>query len=286
MPTISLSLCTYAGETDYLVNLFNSMVDLQPDQVCIADTTRKGKEEWFWDWLKEQMEMRQFKYQLRYYRWAGSFSDIKNAALDMVTSDWAVVLDSDEMLTIEAARDMRSMLANLPEYVTCVRYPRISLLDDTRCLHPWEWPLFRPSLGMHARILKAGVGRYEGIMHERYEYPGRRVDFHGPTHPKWDWRGYYFIHTWLYKDAVMRRRWGKAVDLTQLPAAGCVPLWRIVQEMIVSPRRDFSSPGPIGPTWRPIEWEIDPSKWIIIWDGERREFIWDRDRRWKGQAQR
>lgn len=287
MPTIAVSIATYSGETDHLVNLFNSLEDLKPDEVCIVDTTVSGKDMVFWQWLTYQETLRQFRFELRYYPWDGSYSRIKNAALEMVTSDWVLMLDSDEMLTREAALDMRKMLDGLPKHVLAVRFPRIALLDDQRCCHPWRWPRQRPGAGMHPRIVKAHTGHYVNDMHERYEYPGRNINFFSPDHPKWDWREYYFIHNWLYLDNVLRRRWGKNVVLKNIPRTGIVAQIRVVQNMIIDPRPLHIGFSPVSDvTWRPIKWRVDPSQWAIIWDEKRGQYVYNENRTYKGQAQR
>jgi len=50
---------------------------------------------------------------IEYREWDGCYRDAKNLALDMCTGDWTVMLDSDEMLTLEVACELREYLAAL-----------------------------------------------------------------------------------------------------------------------------------------------------------------------------
>jgi tetratricopeptide (TPR) repeat protein len=52
--------------------------------------------------------------QVEHFAWCDDFSQARNVALEYVTSDWVLVLDADEVLRPEAAKDIR-LLIDRPE---------------------------------------------------------------------------------------------------------------------------------------------------------------------------
>lgn len=274
MVTISIAMITFHGECYNLVNCLNSLHHLHPEELCVVDTSSAELDlrHRFYTWLVDQAAMLGLPLKLGYRKWDGNYRDSRNQALRMCTQDWTLSIDSDEMLTLEMARDLRDYLEQLPNHVLAVRPRRVDLLDDNHCDAATLWPPYRPGLGAHARIYRTGLGHYAGGKREEvYIYPGRReIPFDSPKHPKVDWRPYYWLHLWLYKDHILRRKLHPAVMLNHLPV-GLSPeeLWPLAQSIHAkhTRRRIVELPSDVG-TWVPIVWQLDPSSWLIEQQGD------------------
>ena len=278
MTTISVAINTFYGEKHHLVNLLRSLVLMEPDEVCIADTSRADDATVieFYNWLHERAEEYRLPIKVTHKPFDGWYSHARNRALAMCSSDWTALIDSDEMMSLQAAHDLRNYLGTLPQHILAVRLRRIMLLDDTRrCPFRNLWPPWlRRSQGSHPRIYRTGVGHYEGRVHERYIYPGRKtIPFHSPEHPKMDWNGGYkhcFLHLWMYKDNIMRRKWGGTIDVSKMPL-NITPdeAWRAAQKLWREGKGCVLEPVPDEMTWVPIVWKIDPDRWALTQTGDR-----------------
>lgn len=257
-PTLSVSVFSYSEERYMLVNCLRSLVELVPNEVCILDTTKdlRASEE-FQQWLKDRGEEYGLPIKIKYRRWDGNYALSRNASLDMSTSDWTVTLDSDEMLTLEAAKDMREKLANLPPEALALRLKKINLLDDEHCLETDIWkPNERPFSGMHPQVIKTGSCRCKGSgTHEIIWYPGRsETPWGSPKHPKKDWHRYYLVHLWLYKDNPLRK-WSKDKWEIKKKDMG-KEYWKINTDEILKKRN-----------WHKIKIPKDTASWVkIIWE--------------------
>ncbi len=149
----------------------------------------------------------------------------RNFALDILNSrcdkdDWIAALDSDEVESIEAETQMRSYLSNLPDSITNLTQPLLSLIsDEQHCAagHHSTWLA-------HSRLHRPAAVHYNLGYHEHQTYTGIRV--------QWDAR---IIHTrMLYR----RRIW------LQRGAATLRSAWDDLQMVDV----------PAGITWHPLTW--------------------------------
>ena len=266
-PTIAIATITNSDRQYMMLNYFNSLVDLKPDEVCILDTTiDEKKSEEFQNWLKEQAKKCNLPLKLKYLKWPGNFSVAKNTNLDRCTTDWIFDLDSDEMLTKEISKDLRSKLASLPPESLVLRTGILNLLDDKHCIAAKLSQGKRSTSGHHGRILKRGSGKYVGSLHEQYIYPGRnKIPWDSPKHPKKDWFGYYYLHLWLYKDnPLIRQKWSiqdYRYQLKKLNDKISKEDWAMLTQKIIAHRRWNVIDVPKGVTWFPISWKIDKNLW-------------------------
>ena len=274
MTRIAVAMCTFYGEKHHLVNSLRSLIALEPDIVSIADTSRADEEtvREFRDWLFERCEEYGLSMTYSHKPWDGWYSRAKNRALGAVAdkSDWTILIDSDEMLSLQFAHDVHEYLERLPPHILVVRFRRLELLDDKTCLHRNLWPRWlRRGMGAHPRISRSGVGRYTGRVHERFDYPGRKtISFHSPEHPKADWSGDFAhceLHLWMYGDNMMRRRWGGDLELHRLPL-NLPPeeTARTARENRLAFKKMQPVPVPEGITWVPIIWKVEPDKWSLV----------------------
>ena len=274
MTRVAVAIATFYGEKYHLVNLLRSLVPLAPELVSIADTSRADAEtiQEFRDWLFDRAKEYGLHIVVTHKPFDGSYSHAKNRALDVAytCTDWTMLLDSDEILSLQAARDMRDYLGGLSEHILVSRIRKIDLFDDDRtCMQKCLWPPWlRRNMGAHPRIFRSGIGRYVGPIHEYFDYPGRKtIPFHSPEHPKADWGGqmeHCLLHLWVYKDNMMRRRWGKDLDLSKIPLGGTPDeQWRAAKQSWVTHRHYQIVQVPAEVTWIPIIWEVDPSKWVV-----------------------
>lgn len=256
-PTLSVAIFSYSDEKYMLVNCLRSLVRLIPDEVCILDTTRNSStSKSFQQWLRNKCKEYGLPAKIEYRRWDGNYALSRNASLDMSTSDWTITLDSDEMLTLEAARDMRGRLASLPPEALALRLKKINLLDDEHCLETDIWkPNERPFSGMHPQVIKTDSCRCKGSgTHEIMWYPGRaEVPWDSPKHPKKDWHNYYLVHLWLYKDNPLRK-WSR--DKWEIKKADMgEEYWKITADEILRKRGWQKTKLPEKTaTWEKIIW--------------------------------
>lgn len=254
-PTIAIATPASTDRQYVLNNYFRSLVDLQPEEICFLDTTIEESKE-FQKWLKEQGKKYNLPVKIAYKKWSGDFSEARNANLDMCTADWIICLDSDEIITKEVARDLRDKIASLPPEALVLRPNTLNLIDDEYCLDTlWRGDI-RAGSGHHGKIFKRGSGRWERRIDEIYNYPGRfTIPWNSEKHPKKDWRGYYLIHLWLYKDAPLRRsRWSAGRHFKEIPEKGID--YREFSKRIIKNRgwKVIKIPKGVS-SWIPIKWE-------------------------------
>lgn len=277
MTRIAVAMCTFYGEKHQLVNSLRALTALKPAEVNIADTSRADAAtvEEFRGWLLERGEEYDLPIKITHKPFDGWYSRAKNRALDMCSADWTLLVDSDEMVSLQFARDVREYLAGLPDHILVVRFRKLELLDDTTCLARNLWPQwYRRNMGAHPRINRTGIGHYKGRVHEHYVYPGRKtIPFHSPEHPKADWNGSYghcLLHLWMYGDNMMRRKWGGDLEIDKLPLdLSPEETGRIAREMRVAFKKMRPVPVPEGVDWVPIIWKVEPEKWSLVREGGR-----------------
>lgn len=210
----------------------------------------------FQNWLTRMSRECSPHVKIGYQKWTNDYSEMKNISMDMCSSDWIFILDSDEMITIELANSLKEKLANLPNETLVLRMARLILVDDRRCFTHGLWkPGIRPARGEHGRVLKRGSGRWTCRIHEFFEYPGRStIPWNSPVHPKKDWHGQYFIHLWFYKDNPLKR-WPD--DINEVPEhLKGNDIWRSNTDNIAKLRGWKTIDVPKGVTWQLIQWKM------------------------------
>lgn len=268
--TIAVVIYTEINDRFHMVNSLRSLVDLSPEEVCVLDTTRDDeKSSVYRDWIKRFGSSLGLSMKLSRRKWDGSYKNASNAVLAMASTDWAVRIDSDEMLSRELARDLRVKLKSLPEEALVLRPLRISLLDEKRTVGPIWRKDWRPNKGCHGRIFKLGCGgEYRGSdIHETYRYPGREtIPWNSPKHPKKDWHNYYIIHLWLYKDNFFRRHWTprfeealKEIGKTSKPME---EKWLEARSAFLEHRGWTEKKIPSGLSWVNIHWPEIGDGWL------------------------
>jgi glycosyltransferase involved in cell wall biosynthesis len=99
MPTLSLCMIV-KNEAENLPRCLASVAGLV-DEMIVLDT---GSTDGTVDLA------RSLGAQVEHFVWCDDFSQARNVALEYVTGDWVLVLDADEVLRPEAARDIRSLI--------------------------------------------------------------------------------------------------------------------------------------------------------------------------------
>ena len=205
--TISVAIYASVHRQYSLLNTLRSIVDLQPEEVCVLDTTKFEEDALiFQGWIKRVGKELKLPLKVGYRKWDDHHGNARNAVCDMCTMDWTLMLDSDEMLTLEMAKDLRKAITELPPEALVLRTHFLDLIDDKHCLSHNIWTKIRGNSGQHGRIFKTGCGKWERRLHEIFNYPGRsEIKWDSPKHPKKDWYGYYILHLWLYKANTLKR---------------------------------------------------------------------------------
>ena len=98
------------------------------------------------------------------FAWCDDFAAARNAALDLASSDWHLVLDADEWLT-DGGDTLRSFATIKPDFVGAIRLESLSGEAGAQRSHDW---LSR---------LMPGTVRYRGRIHEQpaHSLPVRRL---------------------------------------------------------------------------------------------------------------
>lgn len=256
MPTVSSVTFTYKGDKKALPNCLNSLIDLDPDEVCILDTTTPFDEE-FHEWIRSEVNKRGLRnLKLKWDdKFIGNYSRCRNLLIDMVTSDWFVLIDSDEMLTLEVAKGMRQKISELPPEALCLRTQFLDLLDDNHIVEQNLWK-GRPPLSVHARIFKRGSGKNDEKRprHAAFHYEGRiTIPFNSPLHPKKDWVDHYMVHLWLYKDNPLinwsRKKWENKTMMEGTRKSGTFEYVRQRRWKAIEIPEDLNA------SWREIVWD-------------------------------
>ena len=272
MVSLAVANATFYGEKHHLANMLRSLVALKPDEVCIVDTSRTDAATVmaFHEWLLERGEEYGLPIKITHGLFGGRYAEMHNQALGMCSSDWTILIDSDNMLSHQFASDVREYLMGLPKHILAVRTRMLNLLDNKVCITRDLWPPgHRRGLGAHPCIYRAGAGHYSGGYYEWSDYPGRKtIPFHSPEHPMVDWNGGYehcVLHLWMYRDNVMRRQSLELIHDTPLDAAP-ERAYAALKQAWLEYRGFEPAPVPEGVTWVPIIWQNDPSKWLLVRD--------------------
>lgn len=101
--------------------------------------------------------------QVHHFTWVDDFAAARNAALDLCTGDWRLVMDADEWLS-GGAEALRGLRTQSPEYAGAVQVE--SETNDGQVGLAWQ-----------LRVLPIGV-HYEGSVHEQpvHAGPHRQLD--------------------------------------------------------------------------------------------------------------
>ncbi len=97
-------------------------------------------------------------------QWKG-FGPQKQSAVEKCSNDWVLVIDADEALPPETARQIsRSLAAPSAE---AYRFPRKNFLHGRWIKHGDWWPDFQ------VRLVRKSRGNFVSLVHERWETKGR-----------------------------------------------------------------------------------------------------------------
>lgn len=253
---------TFPDETDVLPNCLNSLsrcvnrivlVD-GGTQHAFVHQTRNNKPTL--DWLMEQLEFDFITYTPS-LSIEGTWNGIplvyieheyvdpgsqRNYILNWINEqelrpDWVVALDSDEVESSEAERNLREYVENLPPFVTNVVQPLLNLVQDERhsaAGHHSDWLA-------HSRLHRPDAVHYNLGYHEHQTYVGQRVQ----------WSARIVHQRMLYRRRIWRQR--QAYTLRSA--------WDDVQMVDVPP----------GVTWRPLRWP--ETETVIPFDEDIRTYM-------------
>lgn len=102
-----------------------------------------------------------------YTRGFDTFSGQKNYAVSRASCDWTLILDADERITPELAREIRSVLAGDPD-LDAFRIDIANFFFGSRIRHG-DWH------SSPTRLIRAGAAEHTGWIHERLDIPQSRV---------------------------------------------------------------------------------------------------------------
>jgi glycosyltransferase involved in cell wall biosynthesis len=107
---------------------------------------------------------------VRFYQqeWLG-YSEQKNKALDLVTGEWILSLDADEVLTPELVEEIRSLLQRgVSEKIAGFKIPRVLYIGDRAVRGGGFYP------DAQLRLIRNGKGRFEPrVVHESIKVQGK-----------------------------------------------------------------------------------------------------------------
>ena len=146
-PTLGLSLIV-RDEADTLPRLLAS-IDGAFDQVALLDTGSTDRTVGiFTEWVQDQDLP--LGYVLDRFEWVDDFAAARNAADDLLDTEWCCWADADDV--IRAAGDLRATVAMVPAEIDCLLAPyRVPELDR---------------LHFRKRLYRAGAARWSGRIHE------------------------------------------------------------------------------------------------------------------------
>jgi glycosyltransferase involved in cell wall biosynthesis len=195
-----------------------------------------------------------------YHDFAG-FAGLKNAGLDAVTSEWALVVDADERV---GARLATEITAALSKQCDAYRIPTMNYFYG----HQMRWGGWNES---HIRLLRTGSARYVGDLHEMFKFvdPGASIGtLSEPLH--------HFSHTSIL-DNLRKTASYSDVEARAKAVAGAKPvtsaqlyfivLREILRRLIVKQGWRDGVPGTIECLYQPLSlvavrtrlWEIQQS---------------------------
>lgn len=164
-PSVGLALIV-RNEEKHLPTLLGS-VEGAFDQVVLLDTGSKDKTiSTFKRWAqKEARRNENFTFKVERFKWIHDFAAARTAADELLDTDWNVWADADD--EIQGAQNFRHLAAAAPAdvsaYVCGYNYAQD---DQGNCACYLR----------RERLLRAGVGRWEGKVHESLVFDGRAQD--------------------------------------------------------------------------------------------------------------
>lgn len=252
MPTISVAIMTDYSRIDMLTYALDSLSSLAPDEVCVLNSSRtRLAQELFSEWIRAAKDRLSFPIRVECWPF-DNYRDSWNRALDMCTSEWTLILGSDELLPYETSKELPSLLRGLDESCNAVRILSLDLLDNESCVKEHLWGHCKTGKGQHPRIVRTRLAKYVGPKnHEILNFPGR-----DDQSTVINWHDHYWIHLWLYKDNVFKRWFTDLLDLSIKDVFGnysyCVEM---AQERILCRKGWTRAPLPEGVTWPIIYWD-------------------------------
>lgn len=103
------------------------------------------------------------------------FASQRNAALDELPfrHDWVFILDADERVTPELAREMHDVLTTVPEGISGFRLRRRDFFNGTWLKHAQISPLT-------IRLVRRGKARYTWQLNEKFQVDGEIAELRSP----------------------------------------------------------------------------------------------------------
>jgi glycosyltransferase involved in cell wall biosynthesis len=150
----------------------------------------------------------------------GGHGEQKNVALDLCTSDWALLLDADEVLTPELQDEIRNLLAGEPKF-GAYWIPRLNLYFGRWIRHGGFYP------DRKLRLFRRGAARLsEGVgPHSTPQFAGPRGNLRNDMlHYAYPTMGIYLEHMNRYSSEIAHLLHQKGRDSRSLPAF----LWNAV----------------------------------------------------------
>lgn len=111
------------------------------------------------------------KYGCRIYfeHWKG-FGPQKQSALDKCKNQWVMVMDSDEVLSPEAALEAAYVLQDKEPAAQAYSFPRKNFLHGKWLKHGDFWP------DRQIRLVKKDNGRFQSLVHEKWVMKGGKIE--------------------------------------------------------------------------------------------------------------
>jgi tetratricopeptide (TPR) repeat protein len=161
-PTLGVSLIA-RDEEEALPGLLQS-VGGAFDEAALLDTGSTDRTaEVFADWARAEAERRPgFRWRLEHFAWSDDFALARNAAQELLDTDWVVWADADDELS--GALALRSAAGGAGEQVAAFS----AHYDYARM--PGEQPLVDQ---WRIRMVRAGSGRWRHPVHEQLVVDGR-----------------------------------------------------------------------------------------------------------------
>lgn len=210
------------NEADHILDCIQSLCDV--DEIIVCDTGSTDNTLLLVNSLNDE------RIRLAYYEWGDHFANARNAALDLATGDWCIVIDADEMLTTGTIPALKKAVRENPTAQTfrfkCVAKNCPSNVHEMVRAHRRSPDIYwtgrvHEALNRDDHVLANGTTLVYGYSTAHAKDPDRalrllQIDYDeqlatpsGPTSRTL----YYLAREWYY-----RKEWAKAAELFEARA--------------------------------------------------------------------
>lgn len=105
--------------------------------------------------------------------WQG-FGPQKQSAINKCSNDWVLIIDADEVLPVETAKEIAKTLENKKPRADAYAFPRKNFFHGKWLRHGDSWPDWQ------TRLVNRKKGFFTSVIHEKWDTRGPLVKIHTP----------------------------------------------------------------------------------------------------------